>query len=211
MKKQLTPLCVLLAFGPSEFTVSAAPERAYFEPDAFYAITITIRGQELALTFVPPPGESLTNSPARSRVELRPLTHEPTQHWQFHREKTTPAHSYTIFTQVSDAKDQLTGILRLSNPDNQFRPHSNRLTIGPRTHAITALWHVASAGGGMFKIRSLLGHPEHLNKRTERAAPDRWDFERALEITVEGTAFTTTHGPVANTPAQLWKITKVGS
>ena len=209
--KKVTPLCILLAMSRGEITVTASPDRPHFDRDAFYTITISVTGQELALTFVPPAGASLTTSPARSRVELRPLSHDPAQRWQFHREQITPRHSYTIFSKVSDAGDQLTGILRLSNPDNQFRPHSNRLTIGARTQAITAFWHVASAGDGMFKIRSLLGHPEHLNRRTERSAPDRWDHERALEITVEGGAFTATHGPIANTPAQLWKITRVDS
>ena len=209
--KKLTPLSVLMAFGRGEFTMTATHERVHFDPDAFYTITITVTGQELALTFVPPAGEAVTNSPARSRLELRPLSHEPAQHWRFQRAQITPNHSYTIFTRISDDQDRLTGILRLSNPDNQFRPHSNRLTIGARTQSITAFWHVASAGQGMFKIRSLLGHPDHLNRQAERAAPDRWDFERALEITAEGGTFTPAHGPIADTPAQLWRISKVSA
>jgi len=191
-----------------------------FDPDAFYAITTTVNGKQLALTFIPPEnlerGESVTNNASKSKVELRPVANDPTQHWQFHLETIDPGHSYTIYSKVSDHKEQLTGTLVLSNPDNRFVPTDayrakhNRLTVGMSLNETRGYWHVVGVAGGKFQIRSLIGHADRLNKPDERERGEKWNEERVLEVTEEGGVVRVGHGPVTSSPTQAWTMTKVG-
>jgi hypothetical protein len=190
-----------------------------FDPDAFYVITTTVKGREYALTFVPPEnlerGESITNNASKSKVELRELSNDPTQHWQLNLETIDPGHIYSIFSKVSDLKERLTGALVVSNPDHRFTPSDayrqkhNRLTVGMYLNETRGYWHVVAAGNGKFRIRSLLGHTTNLNKPNEREWPEKWNEERALEVIDDG-GIRVVHGTIAEKPAQHWKVTKVG-
>jgi hypothetical protein len=186
------------------------------DADAFYTVTTTVKGQELALTFIPPPdlerGDPLTNNASRSKVELRPLSSAPAQHWQFHPEALGDAQaSYTIWTKVSDFKESLTGILWIVGTDNRFVPTAayrakhNRLTVGPNTPETHAFWVVVRSGSG-FQIRSLYGHASHITGPTERERRDKWNEERVLDVAEDGTLVHVTLGE-AHTQ---WKLTKVG-
>jgi hypothetical protein len=198
-----------------EGPIAGGGETKDFDPDAFYTITTTIKGQELALTFISPPdlerGDPLTNNASRSKVELRPLTKAPAQLWQFNPAGIDRKPSYTIWTKVSDFKESLTGILWISRTDNRFVPtpeyraKHNRLTVGPNTPETHAFWFVVRSGSG-FQIRSLYGHASEINQPTERERADKWNEERVLDVMEDGTLV---HMKLAEAHTQ-WKMTKVG-
>jgi hypothetical protein len=201
--------------SPAPAGDSPAVQPKDLDADAFYTVTTNVRGQELALTFIPPAdlerGDPLTNNASRSKVELQPLSRAPAQQWQFHPESIAAKPSYTIWTKVSDFKEQLTGILWLVGTDNRFVPtpayraKHNRLTVGPNTPETHAFWVVVRSGSG-FQIRSLYGHASEINQPTERERSDKWNEERVLDVAEDGTLVQAKLGD-AHTQ---WKLTKVG-
>lgn len=197
--------------SPGTTTTSSGGPEKDLDADAFYTVSTTVGGQELAITFIPPAdlerGESITNNARKSKVEPRPLTKGKEQQWQFHPEGKN---EYTIWPKVSDFDDRPSGVLRLYGVDKrfiptpEFRAGHNRLTVGINNNEPETYWFVVKTGGG-FQIRSSFGTAERLNKPNEKERSDLWDEERTLGI--DGMALV--HVKLGH-PQTTWKLTKVG-
>jgi len=172
---------------------------------SFYTISTAVDGEELAITFIPAEGtRAVTNTASKARVELKKLTKEAGQLWQPHPQ----GEDHILYSKVSDAKEDPTGILIVYNPDNRFSDSDayqekfNRLSVGPHSNETREYWRLEPVENGKYRIKSALG----LSQGTED-----WSEPRALEAVkaADGT-FKLRHAPIRKASAQLWTFTRVG-
>jgi hypothetical protein len=193
-----------------------------FDQDAFYTISTVVDGKEYALTFVLPQGDdvyrdTITTSPSKAKVVLEKLGKEPTQLWQFHEGGISDKHAYLIYTKVSP-QDEPIGIMIVYNhernnrfvPTDEYRETYNRVTVSYNSNETNTYWQVVKNADGTFRLSNLKGTKSEINQPGEKPWPGKWNEERSLEVLSEGGPPKLTHGLKGETPAQKWKITKVG-
>jgi len=187
---------------PSAGGGGTAASAAAIDDNAFYTISTTVDGEELAVTFVPPEGpdiKTINNYASKSRVELRKLTREPSQQWQPHDEHP----QYLLFAKLKDEGSEHGGALQIYNFDKRLDDDDkhNRLTVGNYDNESSQYWHLEPVAGGKYRIKSQLGMSEH-------PGVDDWDAPRALAAVKGASGIKMQSVPVRDDPAQYWTLTK---
>lgn len=218
---QAAPVAEAPAAAPSAAAAAAAMAApvAKFEEAALYTITTTVGGAEYALTFIPtddPEARTIINNASKSKVVLQKLTGAPAQQWQPHPGGIEPP-GFLLFTRLTDeGNKQLHGVLRLMKPDRRFIDDDNyydkhnRLSVSTNLPETVSYWYIVKLSNGKYRMMSLLGHPNELNKSGE-TWPEKWDQTRWLEAVKSGAQVNLRHREAADTPAQEWTFTKVGT
>lgn len=186
-------------------------------PNRFYTITTTVAGEELALTFIVPPGKVynyLLVNPSEAKIELKKLTKDSTQIWHFPAPYMQGPEDYLIYTKVGISKGS-GGVMKIVNQDSSYNDNGkyNRLTVGLAHSEYNENWIIKKLDNGSFRIMSFLAYKSSLNNPNDgvdRYRQDKWNEERSLEAVEVDGKVTLQHKRTADTPGQYWKITSTG-
>ncbi|MFO0727951.1 MAG: hypothetical protein U1E65_29495 [Myxococcota bacterium] len=220
MNQGLVSALCISAFLTSFSASAVAADPNALEKRTLYTVTVEVGGKVLALTHVPAPDTPknlLGTSPAKTRVELRPLqAGDPAQLWRFYPAEVVPEPSYKIFSKLSanDTTPNATLMITDVNGDfaadgnDSFHEKYNRVTTGLHQDANDRVWLVQKLPSGKFVLQSFLGVKAKL---VEKGDSHGWDQERVLEAVGGADGAKLRQRPRAKAPGQEWTLTPAGN